>query len=87
MQCYVYKSVRRAETYVYLARPEDFDALPDPIRANLEPLSFVLEFVLDEGRKLAREDAGKVRENLRTRGWHLQMPPSLVVPPATDDGE
>ncbi len=77
MQCHVYKSARRADTYVYLTQRDGFEALPEALRASLLPLAFVIEFELSASRKLAREDAGKVLESLHARGWHLQMPPTV----------
>ncbi|MBT2747745.1 MULTISPECIES: YcgL domain-containing protein [unclassified Lysobacter] len=77
MQAYVYKSLRKADTYVYLSARDDFERLPEPVRAQLGSLQFVLEVELSAQRKLARADAAAVRENLRTRGFHLQFPPVI----------
>ncbi len=85
MHAYVYKSLRKADTYVYLAARDDFDRLPEPLRTQLGPLQFVLDVALTEGRKLAREDAAAVRGNLVVRGFHLQLPPSIADDPMTDD--
>lgn len=85
MHAYVYKSQRKADTYVYFAARDDFDALPEPMRAQLGPLQFVLDVALTEGRTLARGDVEQVRKNLRTQRFHLQMPPRLVPDPLTDD--
>jgi uncharacterized protein YcgL (UPF0745 family) len=75
MQAYVYKSQRKADTFVYLARRDEFADLPEPLRTQLEPLSFVLEVALTDGRKLAREDVVVVRQNLVATGFHIQFPP------------
>ena len=75
MQAFVYKSLRKADTYVYLAARDDFTRLPEPLRTQLGDLSFVLELVLTPERKLARENAEVVRGNLAARGFHLQFPP------------
>lgn len=85
MHAYVYKSLRKADTYVYLAARDDFERLPAPLRAQLEPLQFVLDVVLTPERRLAREDPATVRENLVLRGFHLQLPPSVAGDPMTDD--
>lgn len=85
MHAYVYKSLRKADTYVYLAEREDFERLPGPLRAQLEPLRFVLDVALTPDRKLAREDAATVRENLVVRGFHLQLPPGNEADPMTQD--
>ena len=41
MQAFVYKSLRKADTYVYLAARDDFTRLPEPLRTQLGDLSFV----------------------------------------------
>lgn len=77
--CYVYKSQLKADTYVYLARRDGFDAMPSEVAAALGTLSFVLEVELTPERKLAREQASVVIGHLRTRGFHLQFPPTDPV--------
>lgn len=85
MHAYVYKSQRKADTYVYLAARDDFAVLPESLRSQLGPLSFVLDVALTPDRKLAREDAAAVRANLASRGFHLQFPPTLGQDPMTED--
>lgn len=84
MQAYVYKSLRKADTYVYLSARDDFERLPDPMREQLGALQFVLEVELSPQRKLARADAAVVRENLAARGFHLQFPPVIGEAPRPD---
>ena len=86
MQAYVYKSQRKQDAYVYLARRDDFDAIPAALGAALLPLSFVLEVALTPGRRLARADAARVRADLAERGFHLQLPPPLAVASRGGDG-
>ncbi|KAF1712464.1 hypothetical protein CSC70_02800 [Pseudoxanthomonas kalamensis DSM 18571] len=78
MQAYVYKSRHKADTYVYLAVRDDFAVLPDPLRTQLGSLDFVLETALTPERRLARENAAVVRQNLGARGFHIQFPPRLL---------
>ncbi|MEN1928869.1 YcgL domain-containing protein [Luteimonas sp. MJ250] len=85
MQAFVYKSLKKADTYVYVAGRDDFGRIAAPLRSELGELRFVLEVALDPGRRLAREDADVVRANLVARGFHLQMPPRADVDPLTDD--
>lgn len=75
MQAYVYKSRRKSDTYVYLREREGFGLIPEPLRASLGALEFVLEVALGPERKLARADAQVVRSNLAASGYHLQFPP------------
>lgn len=85
MLAHVYKSLKRADTYVYLARRDDFASVPAPLLASLGPLQHVLDVELSPERKLAREDAAAVRAHLAERGFHLQVPPSEAVDPLTED--
>ena len=84
MQCFVYKSLRRADTYVYLRKAEGFEVLPGPIAQQLGALGFVIEIELSAKRKLARENVDVVMLNLDTQGYHLQWPPA---PEPVDDAE
>ena len=85
MHAYVYKSLKKADTFVYLAARDDFTRLPEPLRTQLGPLQFVLDVALAPERKLAREDPALVRENLALRGFHLQLPPPSDLDPMSDD--
>jgi uncharacterized protein YcgL (UPF0745 family) len=85
MRAYVYKSLKRADTYVYLAARDDLGRLPEPLRTRLGALAFVLETDLSPERKLAREDAATVMGNLAARGFHLQFPPSATADPLAGD--
>ena len=78
MQAYVYKSLRKADTFVYLAARDDFTRLPEPLRTQLGELTFVLEVALTPERRLACEDAAIVRGNLVARGFHIQFPPQAI---------
>lgn len=75
MHAYVYKSQRKADTYVYLRERDGFESIPEPLRTPLGALAFVLAVELTAERKLAREDVAVVRANLAARGFHLQFPP------------
>jgi len=80
MQAFVYKSLRKPDTYLYLRERDAFGLLPDPVLAPLGQLAFVMEVALTPERKLARADAAVVRENLASRGFHLQFPETQLDP-------
>ncbi len=80
MQAYVYKSQRKQDTFVYLAKRDDFSRLPPSLEQALAPFAFVLEVALTAERRLARADAAQVRQSLSEQGFYLQMPPPLVPP-------
>lgn len=86
MLAYVYKSLRKPDTYVYLAERDGFTHLPEPLRSQMGALQFVLEVALVPGRTLAREDPDVVRTNLAGRGFHIQFPPTVDDPMTADWG-
>lgn len=75
MQCFVYRSQRKADTYIYLRERDAFGVLPAGIAQTLGPFHFVIELALSPERKLAREDVNTVLANLAGPGFHLQLPP------------
>jgi hypothetical protein len=74
MHCYVYRSNRKLDTYIYLTRKDDFKEVPEPLMQVFGQAEFALEFELTPDRTLAQEDPAVVLQNLREQGFHLQMP-------------
>lgn len=77
LPCWVYRSLRKQEMYLYLAREDAFDKVPAPLLERFGEPVLVIELELSSERKLAREDVNKVMTHLRIQGYHLQMPPQL----------
>ena len=77
LPCWVYRSRRKQEMYLYLAAADDFDRVPTALLERFGEPVLVIELVLSATRKLAREDVNRVLANLREQGFHLQMPPQL----------
>ncbi|HPF59506.1 MAG TPA: YcgL domain-containing protein [Candidatus Competibacteraceae bacterium] len=74
MQCSIYKSRRKQDTYLYLAIKDDFSRLPGPLLKLLGEPVHVMDLELHPERRLAQENTAEVLHNLQQRGWHLQMP-------------
>lgn len=77
MQCFVYRSLKKRGLYVYLPEKDDFSSIPDDIQKSIGDLEFALELTLEKDRKLAKENAATVMENLEKNGLHIQMPEDL----------
>ena len=75
--CWVYRSPRKQEMYLYLAEEDAFDKVPEALLERFGQPILVIELELSPERKLAREDVNTVIANLRSQGFHLQLPPSL----------
>lgn len=80
MRCHVYKSLVRPDTYVYLAREDGFDVLPEPLLQSLGELQAVMVLELSSQRRLARVEVTAVLAALDSRGYFLQLPPVLGLP-------
>lgn len=74
--CWVYRSELKEELYIYLVKHDDFDSLPDALKQLAGPLTEVMSLTLTPERKLARQDVSTVIANLKSQGYHVQMPPT-----------
>ena len=79
MLCFIYKSLKKEELYLYLDKKDDFSALPETLLQNFGKLEFVMELELTPERKLARENSAKVLAGLQERGFFVQLPPTVVA--------
>lgn len=73
--CYIYRSKRKDELYLFLAKEDDFDCVPEAVLKPLGQLEKAMELDLTPESKLARSDAAQVIANLKEHGFHIQMPP------------
>ena len=80
MKTWVYKSARRANTYLYVDREDDFSRVPSTLLDLMGSLDLVLEVDLATRDKLAQADIDEVRSLLAERGFYIQMPPGEPVP-------
>jgi uncharacterized protein YcgL (UPF0745 family) len=65
--------------YLYIASEDDFSCVPQGLMARFGTPVLVMDITLTEQRQLAREDVTVVMANLRSQGFHLQMPPKIDV--------
>lgn len=79
MHCHVYASLRKPDSYLWLAQRDGFEVVPESLLLMLGKLRFVMEVQLEAERKLPVEDTAQVIEHLRDQGWHLQLPPKETL--------
>ncbi|MEJ2454868.1 MAG: YcgL domain-containing protein [Candidatus Thiodiazotropha sp.] len=79
LPCWIYRSPRKDEMYLYLRDEDDFSAVPEALLSRFGTPVKVMALSLTPERSLAREDVNQVMENLRGQGFHLQLPPKLQV--------
>jgi len=75
--CWIYRSPKKDEMYLYVARRDDFEDVPEILLQRFGKPVIVMELELSPGLKLARENVETVLNNLAENGFHLQMPPDL----------
>jgi len=64
--------------YLYLAREDDFDSVPELLLRRFGTPTLVMALELHENRPLARAEVSRVMERLEEEGYYLQMPPKLA---------
>lgn len=74
MQCVVYKSLKQFDYYLFVEKEDDLSRLPQGLRRLLGTLQRVVELELHEARGLAQADVKQVMQQLKERGYYLQMP-------------
>jgi len=81
MLCFIYKSLKKDDLYLYLDQKDDFSKVPELLLSSFGRLEFVMDLELTPERKLAKEDAKKVLEALNSKGFFVQLPPTQVTAP------
>ncbi len=75
--CWIYKSSKKDEMYLYLAKEDDFVEVPELLMARFGQPSLVMQLDLHQERPLARVNTARVMQQLQDEGYFLQMPPNL----------
>lgn len=74
MHCFVYASLRKPDSFIWLTQRDGFDVLPETLVLLLGELRLVLEVELTPQRKLPHEDSERVLASLASLGWYMQTP-------------
>lgn len=75
MQCYVYRSRRKQQTYLFLPKRDDFTQVPPSLLKLFGEAEFSFEFELSSARKMVSAEASEVKRNIQENGFYLQLPP------------
>lgn len=77
MLCAVYKSLKKEQTYLYVERRDDFSAVPEALLSSFGPPQLVTIINLAARQHLALADLTKVKNQLQSQGFYLQIPPPV----------
>ena len=75
MLCVIYKSAKKAQTYLFVKTRDDFSTVPEPLMLTFGTPTLVTITNLATKKKLAFADLDKVKKNLNEQGYYLQLPP------------
>jgi len=75
MLCTIYKSSKKAQTYLFVNKRNDFSEVPEALMLVFGTPTLVTVMNLADKSKLAMADIDLVREKLNTQGYYLQLPP------------
>ncbi len=78
MLCAVYKSSRKADSYLFVKKRDDFSDVPAELMTMFGTAKLVMVMSLDKRDHLGMADIHKVREQLTSKGYYLQLPPPPV---------
>jgi uncharacterized protein YcgL (UPF0745 family) len=75
MLCAIYKSPKKAQTYLFVKTRDDFSTVPSALMATFGTPILVTLINLATKTKLGMADLEKVKTNLTEDGFYLQLPP------------
>ncbi|GIU14419.1 YcgL domain-containing protein [Shewanella sp. MBTL60-007] len=78
MICAVYKSLRKAESYLFVEKRNDFERVPEALMEMFGEPQLVMMLPIDKREHLGFADIKKVRSELKEKGFYLQLPPPVV---------
>ena len=82
MKCVVYKGSRKPGAYLYIPREGDFSHVPKSLLDLLGDLQLAISLDLTADSTLAQARVDEVLQQLRDRGFYLQLPPLDTKLPA-----
>jgi uncharacterized protein len=79
LQCVIYRSNKKIDTYLFIEKEGDFQRVPQTLIDMLGNLELVMSLDLDTRDKLAQADPDDVKAALHEQGYYLQLPPKAYV--------
>ncbi|MFT6269654.1 MAG: hypothetical protein ACJAVV_002481 [Alphaproteobacteria bacterium] len=71
----VYKSPRKADTFLYVEKRDDFAAVPEGLMKQFGVPIFVMLIPLSKRETVAGINRDKLVERIQAEGFYLQLPP------------
>ena len=74
LECAVYKSQKKDETYIFIPIATPFSELPEKLLKLLGEAEMLMTLILTPEKKMARGTAKEIMESIKEQGFYLQMP-------------
>lgn len=71
----VYKSKKKADTFLFVEKRDDFSKVPEPLMAMFGLPNYVMLINLAKRSTLGVADLNIVKKTLTEQGYYLQIPP------------
>lgn len=71
----IYKSPKKADTYLFVTKRDDFSNVPAPLLETFGTPVYVMMVDLARRTKLGIADLETVKQKLTDDGFYLQLPP------------
>ncbi|NQY89743.1 MAG: YcgL domain-containing protein [Colwellia sp.] len=75
MLCAIYKSAKKAQTYIFVKTRDDFSSVPEALMTTFGTPVLVTLTNLATKKKLAFANLERVKISLNGQGYYLQLPP------------
>jgi len=71
----VYKSKKKADTFLFIEKRDDFSKVPEPLLAMFGQPQYVMIINLAKRTQLGVADLDTLKQSLSDQGYYLQIPP------------
>lgn len=84
IECAVYKSIKKDETYVFIPTTMKLSDLPDELLKILGKAEKIMSLKITSKKKMARGTGADIMKSIDKQGFHLQVPakPHLTAVPS-----
>lgn len=73
MWCYIYRSSKKENSYLYIAKENDFSSVPEVLMTAFGKPIFAMKALLDDKRKFVVGTAQEIKNKINNDGFFLQM--------------
>lgn len=73
MWCYIYRSSKKENSYLYIATENDFSLVPEVLMKVFGQPVFVMKVLLDGKRQFVVGSSNEIEERIKNDGFFVQM--------------